>query len=193
MQPRFGFVILPYKDGHTKFFGSFGRYVQELSTTISELFFNNNEYASQLRYKQDPRIDNTIDSIEYFDKKANIEPEVKGLSSQYFDEFSLGYQQSVSTDFRITIQGTFRTLRKAIDDVINPDGLSRTFGNPGFGLLSDFPKATREYKALVVTIEKYFGRNFNFLVSYVLSRNYGNYSGLYNGVHPIANSNPDFE
>ena len=192
LQPRIGFIILPFNDGHSKIFGSFGRYVQELSTTINDFFFNGNTYSSYILYPQDPRHDNSGGTIINYDK-TNINPEVKGLSSQYYDEFSLGYQQSIFTDYRLTIQGIYRILRRAIDDVLNDDGQTTTFGNPGFDLLSDFPKATREYKALAVTVDRYFGKNFNFLASYVLSRNYGNYSGLYNSSFPIANSNSDFQ
>ena len=192
IQPRIGFVLLPFNDEHSKIFGSFGRYVQELSTTINAFFFNGNTYSSYILYPHDPRFDNSGGTtINY--AKTNIHPEVEGLSSQYYDEFSLGYQQSIFSDYRITIQGIYRILRRAIDDVLNDDGQTSTFGNPGYGLLSDYPKATREYKALAITIDRIIGQNFNFIASYVLSRNYGNYSGLYNSAFPIANSNSDFQ
>ena len=192
VQPRIGFIILPFNNTQSKIFSSFGRYVQELSTTIPEFYSNANTYASQVLYPHDPRIDTSGGITTYYDK-ANIEPEIPGLSSQYFDEFSLGYQQSFGNNNRITVQGTYRMLQKAIDDVYNPDGLTMTFGNPGFGTLSNYPKATRDYKAIAITIEKYLGTNFGFLVSYVLSRNYGNYSGLYGNSFPIANKNSDFD
>ncbi len=192
LQPRIGFILLPFNDAHGKIFGSFGRYVQELSTTINAFFFNGNTYSSYTLYPNDPRVDKSGGIVLNYDK-TNIHPEVKGLSSQYFDEFSLGYQQSVLSGYRITVQGLFRILRRAIDDVLNDDGQTNTFGNPGFGLLSDYPRATREYKALAITIDRNIGKNFNFIASYVLSRNYGNYSGLYNSAFPIANSNSDFQ
>jgi hypothetical protein len=59
--------------------------------------------------------------------------------------------------------------------------------------MSAYPKARREYTALEVTTEKFGGRNFNFFVSYVLSRNYGNYTGLgdYGFAGPNAGSQFD--
>ena len=41
------------------------------------------------------------------------------------------------------------------------------------------PRARRTYTAMVVTVEKPAGGRFDFLGSYVLSRSWGNYSGLY--------------
>ncbi|HEX9739184.1 MAG TPA: TonB-dependent receptor, partial [Ignavibacteriaceae bacterium] len=52
-------------------------------------------------------------------------------------------------------------------------------GNPGRGILSDFPRPERNYKALIFIIEKHYDEHFNFQASYVLSKDYGNYEGLF--------------
>jgi hypothetical protein len=41
------------------------------------------------------------------------------------------------------------------------------------------PDPERKYTALGITLEKHRGKNLNFLASYVLSRTYGNYTGLF--------------
>jgi len=53
----------------------------------------------------------------------------------------------------------------------------------------------REYAGLVLTAERAGGEHFNFLVSYVLSRSEGNYSGLFNQDFgwPQPNWNGDFD
>jgi hypothetical protein len=45
--------------------------------------------------------------------------------------------------------------------------------------LSFLPKPKREYRALEVTVERMGADRLNFLASYVLSRSYGNYTGLF--------------
>ena len=49
----------------------------------------------------------------------------------------------------------------------------------GAANLAFLPRARRTYTALAFTVEQPVGRRFDFLASYVLSRSYGNYAGLY--------------
>lgn len=177
-QPRVGFIFLPFDDGSGKIFGSFGRFTQELSTFLSASFHNDKGYVYRIIYDHDPRI-NPSGGDTVFNPVFSIEPEIIGLKGQYFDEFNLGYEQLIGKDFKIGVQGIYRTLREAIDDVWIESENRFTFGNPGRGFLSDFPKPQRDYTALIITLEHQLGDNFHFLASYVLSRNYGNYAGLY--------------
>lgn len=67
------------------------------------------------------------------------------------------------------------------DSWVEPLPLSeRILGNPGFGELDGYPRAKREYTALELTAEKSFGGVLRLLGSYVLSRTYGNYGGVFN-------------
>ncbi len=61
-------------------------------------------------------------------------------------------------------------------------------GNPGKGDLDFLPEFTRDYTALELTFQKPRGK-FNFLASYILSRNYGNYPGVFDSdiIYPEAN------
>ncbi len=93
---------------------------------------------------------------------------------------------------KLGLRGVARSLRWVIDDApIGPDGQVISdvaiapsgpymFGNPGRGAMASRPKATREYRALEVTLERTAAGPFSFLLSYVLSSNLGNYAGLYN-------------
>ena len=56
-------------------------------------------------------------------------------------------------------------------------------------VLSSYPRAQRDYTALVFTVQGHSGDRFNFLASYVLSRNYGNYPGLYDSYNHWVSPN----
>jgi len=127
-----------------------------------------------------------------------MQPEVKGLQGQYYDEFSLGYERLIWDNYKLSAQGLYRTLRQAIDDAYVVSQQTFRLGNPGEYPLQDRPEATRDYAALILSIERRGDKHFNFLASYVLSRDYGNYEGLfdasYHGGFPNVNQafdNPD--
>jgi hypothetical protein len=117
------------------------------------------------------------------------------LHGQYFDEFSLDYERLIGWNLRIGIQGLYRTLGEAVDDVWLVDENRYQYGNPGRGLLSDWPRAQRDYTALIISIQRTNDKYFNFLVSYVLSRDYGNYEGLFDSFnhHGQPNINWTFD
>lgn len=103
----------------------------------------------------------------------------KDLSGQHYDEVTLGYERQLQEDFKLGVHGVYRTIREIIQDAPDPTTGIILPGNPGRGVLHFLPKPKREYTALEITLEKIRGKNFNFMTSYVLSRNYGNFTGLY--------------
>ena len=192
LQPHIGFVFLPDENGTNRIFGSFGRFTQELALSSSVNYFSGNGYDYQIKFDHDPRLDNTGgDTTQNF---KHIIPEVKDLQAQYYDEFSLGYERVIGWSVKASVQGVYRTLRQAIDDAYLADG-NPQLGNPGRGILSEWPKPQRDYSALILTIERSGDEHFNFLTSYVLSRDYGNYEGLFNafGHSPFPNGNYSFD
>lgn len=91
------------------------------------------------------------------------------------------------------VRGIYRTLREVIDDGLDPSG-NFVVGNPGRGALSYLGSPKRDYTALEITVEKLGGEPFNFLASYVLSRNYGNYTGVYSTELQVAgNGGPQYD
>lgn len=176
--PRVGFTFLPGNDGSHKIFGSFGRFSQELGLFLSTSYHSDQAYDYAIDYAQDPRV-SRAGADTSFNNQHIIYPEVAGLRGQYFDEFSLGYERTLAGNLRASVQGLYRTLREAIEDAfVLSEGRFR-YGNPGRGLLADYPRPQREYKALIIIIEQHDDEHFNFLASYVLSRDYGNYEGLF--------------
>jgi len=104
------------------------------------------------------------------------------LRAQFFDEFSLGYQHAIGENFLASIQGVYRTLREAIAGVYNQ----------GEGVAAGYPRPKRNYSALIISIENQKGENLNFLASYVLSREYGNYSGVFDAFYHTTEPNWNF-
>jgi hypothetical protein len=62
-------------------------------------------------------------------------------------------------------------------------------------VLSAYPHPKRDYTAFEVPLEKSWGSTFSLRVSYVLSRNYGNYYGFsyQEGGGFIPNAGPQFD
>ncbi len=93
------------------------------------------------------------------------------------------------------MQGLYRTLGQAIEDAFILSRFGWGFGNPGKYPLQDRPEAQRDYAALILSIERRGHKYFNFLASYVLSRDYGNYEGLFDAFYhsSFPNLNMSFD
>ena len=176
-QPRVGFVYQPGLLGTQRVFGSFGRFYEQLPLAIASLRYTNSTLLLMF-YDHDPRIDPS--GANTADYSNRIIPWLRDLEGQYFDEFNLGYERTFGRAFRLGLRGTYRTLRQVIDDTFLPDSGRFVVGNPGRGLLSGLPKAKRDYQAFEITAERSGPGPLTLLASYVLSRNYGNYAGLFN-------------
>ena len=187
LQPRVGFTFIPSEDGSQKIFGSFGRFTQELGLYSSVDYYNSDRYNFQIYFNHNPFVDNTGGDTVY--KSNKIHAEVSGLTASYLDEFSLGYQRLFGKNLSVSIQGVYRILRETIDDAYATSLGIYILGNPGKGILSDYPKPYRKYSALIFTVEHRLDEHLNFLASYILSRNYGNYDGLYDPYNRFGNVN----
>lgn len=174
-QPRIGFTYQIGKIGTQMIFGSFGRYYELIPTSFAVQIF-----ASYLELKSlfdhNPLEDPEGGII--FDQSKGISSEVNDLHGQYVDEIQLGYKRLIGKEFRCSISGIYRNLGQVVEDRMDSIEIY-VFGNPGQGDMEKWPKFTRKYTALELTFEK-FGKRSNLLASYVLSRNHGNYPGLYN-------------
>jgi hypothetical protein len=66
-----------------------------------------------------------------------------------------------------------------LEDGYDPVTFESIFGNPGRGDFSAFPEVKREYTAMELSLQQRAGERLNLLASYVLSRSYGNYPGMF--------------
>ena len=193
LQPRVGLIFIPDENGFNKIYGSYGRFSQELSLSPMVGLFSDQGYWYSTLYKQDPRID-TSGGVTV-GGQFEIQPEVEDLRGQFYDEFSLGYERIIWNNFKVSVQGLYRTLGEALDDGYSLARNEFSFGNPGKYPLIDNPEPMRDYAALIISVERRGDEHFNFLASYVLSRDYGNYEGLYDAFYHsgFPNSNYSFD
>ena len=194
-QPRLGIVFMPGGDGSSKLFASAGRYEEDFMEYASTLYYIDGAYQVMTHFNHDPRV-NPAGGDTIMNAVTVVPPGVQDLYGQYYDEVTLGYEQLLAQDLKVTLKGTYRTLKQAIDDAEDPPGSGQFFlANPGEGTLSNYPHPRRDYSAFEVSVEKSWGSTFNLLASYVLSRNYGNWLGLYyqeSGV-AVPNAGPQFD
>ena len=74
---------------------------------------------------------------------------------------------------------THRYMNSVIEDMSRDGGNSRFMGNPGEGFAQEFPRATRNYDAVTVFLNRTFTDGWLAQASYTWSRLTGNYSGLF--------------
>jgi hypothetical protein len=179
IQPRVGIVFMPAGDETRKIFASAGRYQEDVMAYASTMYYIDGAYQRITRFNHDPRLDPT-GGVTTMNAVATLPPEPEDLYGQYYDEVALGYEQLLARDLKIGVKGTYRTMRQAIDDAEAPPGTDQFFlANPGEGVLGEYPHPKREYSALELSLEKSWGSAFSVLASYVLSRTYGNWLGMY--------------
>jgi hypothetical protein len=86
-------------------------------------------------------------------------------------------------------------MNSVIEDMSRDDGNTYFLGNPGEGFAQEFPKATRNYDAVTVFLNRTFGDGWLAQGSYTYSKLVGNYAGLFrpeNG-QLDPNINSDFD
>jgi hypothetical protein len=185
IQPRIGAVFQPGRLGSQKIFASYGRFYEQVPTFAGT--FLSPFYQIQVFYEGSP---NPITNypVQGDTLFANTDFPADDLRGQHFDEFILGYERRVGRRWKVGLGGIHRELREAIEDAfVGPGQLQR--GNPGRGPLDFLPDPIRRYSALELTLERVFDGRYHVAAAYVLSRNYGNYTGVYNTDANVANPN----
>jgi hypothetical protein len=189
-QPRVGIIFQPGQIGTQKIFASYARFYEEVPLTFISHYGAENPVI-EIDYNHNPLVDPSGgDTIKYF---GTILPEIPDFKGQYFDEILIGYESEVLKNFKLTLKGTYRYLPQVVEDGYDFNTGNFVVGNPGTSNLNFLPKLYRIYKSFEITFENLHNANFYFMVSYVLSRNYGNYSGLFSdgAVQPNTSSLPD--
>ena len=107
---------------------------------------------------------------------GNTQPVNTGLKPSKVDEFSLALQQQIGNTMAVGIRGIYRHWSGLIDDArfINADGVKIT---TPVNFDSDVLK--RRYKGIELSFEKRFGKNWQLLANYTLSRATGNHESVF--------------
>jgi hypothetical protein len=117
-QPRLGVTYQPGHLGSQKIFASFGRFYQDITTAPLFWYYNTGSSYFSADYDHDPRLDTSgADTIGV--TGGRIQPSITGLQGQYFDEFALGYERMIGTQFRFAVRGMRRMLRQGLEDGID--------------------------------------------------------------------------
>ena len=187
-QPRGGFSWQLGRASNQRLFGSYGRFYQTLPTNIPVLWFVD-YIAVYSYYSTDPRVPGTTpyDVINGSTLESDYTKQIPGLHAENFDEFTLGYERLLGPETKLTVRGMRRDLRSSFEWGVD---LSRAniwvLGTPGQGDFNFLPAPKREYTALELAAEGTW-RRMRHRTSYVLSRTWGNYPGLYNSDQGYGN------
>jgi len=177
--PRIGIVYDPTKEGRSKIYAHYGRYYESVPMDLVNRAFGGEGVAVSYTDPTDPNCPNGHCVYSVSGDRLRIQPNLKG---SYNNEVVFGGQYQRWTDFVVGASLIYRWLGSAIEDTGGmlfpsdptqlPSGAT-TLANP-----SD-PKPVRTYKAIQLTANKRFARNWFFAGSYTYSRTEGNYAGLY--------------
>ena len=174
--PRVGLVITPGPGGREKFFVSAGRFYEQVPIDGLPVFYGAGSFT-YTKYTHDPRVDST-GGISLLNQPIGDISRTPGLKGEYYDEATVGYERQLRGGLRLGARLINRALQNVIEDSYEQDG-TYVVGNPGFGTLAAYPLPDHTYRALELTLEHAGGARGDFRLSYVLSRNSGNYTGLY--------------
>lgn len=195
--PRAGIVYDPTQDGRAKLFGNFARYYETVPLLMLDRYLTGEPLVYAYR---DPSLCNPLDPAQQkgacLDPAAElpygsapntrygvasagstpVDPKIKAPSS---DELVVGGDYEIVPDGRLGLSYTKRWLNRTIEDMSRDEAQTYFFGNPGYGIAKDFPKAERRYDAITLQFIKAFSRGFLAQASYTLSWLRGNYGGLF--------------
>ncbi len=213
--PRVGLIYDPTQTGRSKIYANYARYYESVPLNLMDRAGSSEPTITSVRSKAvcDPRIveqqrstciddanRRVVGGVESPDTKwiitgAGKTPVIKGLSPQSSDELVFGGEYDIVKNGRLGVFYTKRWMNGVIEDVSRDEAQTYFIGNPGKGLLSDFPKPERNYDGFTVFFTKNLADDWLAQLSYTVSYLRGNYAGLYRPETQQLdpNSNSDFD
>jgi outer membrane receptor protein involved in Fe transport len=192
--PRIGVVWDPTQQGRSKIYANYGRYYENIPLDAANRSLSAETQIRAL-HACDPMAGHAscdanlrsagplgggLVSSSWLNTGAPyptpVDPNLKSPST---DEVVAGAEYELLANARIGASYTYRNLVRTVEDMSTTGGLTYFLGNPGEGIGSTFPKATRTYNAVTVFFNKTFADLWLAQVSYTWSRLYGNYDGLF--------------
>ena len=191
--PRLGVVFQPGELGSQRLFASAGRFYEQVKP-LSLIFWNATGSLRVRQFPQNPLVDSS-NGVVLADLGFTDVPLTPDVIGQHYDQVAVGYERRLGTEFKVGVQGTYRALRWAVEDGVPPGDSVYQMGNPGRGPLATMPRARQRYTALELSLERSTPGPLYLLASYVLSRNVGNYTGLFatDYLQPAPNSGPQYD
>ena len=206
--PRLGFTWDVAHNGKSKLYGFAGYYYERIPNDMAIRALTD-EYFTFEYFNDAALTTPASISFAYGLHPTQITggPNGGSLKGSYNEEYLLGFQYEVRPNLNLGVRAIYRTLGRAIEDIsldggmtyiiTNPDAWSNVYQwlprtedyywdpvsgtwqpNQVYGWYN-FPKPTRIYRALEITLDKRFSNHWQLSGSYVLSRLEGNYEGLF--------------
>ena len=202
ISPRVGFAFDLFGDGTSKLFGSYGRFYEMVPLSITtafggmslNMYFYPINLGDPLTFIPDKSQAFYVWTLGNTKEFPDPDRDDKGLDPQYVEEFIVGFEKQIATDFSLSIRGVWKRLGQALEDGSFDGGATFFLFNPGKHFVEGeinpdtgepreiyvdaFPEAKRDYKALEIMLLKKFSHNHMFTLSYTYSRLRGNHPGL---------------
>ena len=192
--PRLGIVWDPGNDGHSKVFGSWGRYYEQIPMDLVIRSFSLERQARIFNY--DPLSTTPNPAAESdFDAESQIlggytEPADPNLKNQYVEEIILGYEREVAPDVSVGAKAIWREYGRVIEDFLCIDDGTYCIGNPTEGFMKEVytydysrtitaPEAKRDFQGVQIDVQKRLSDNWQLMASYLWSELEGNFDGNY--------------
>jgi carboxypeptidase family protein len=177
VQPRLGLVYQPGRIGTQRIYASYGRVANQIA--LWGVIVNGFGAETLFVFPQDPQVDTTGGSTVYAIPTSGGFPADGTLRGETADEWAIGYDRQLNSRLKFSARAVRRAHRDAVQVGRDTLGL-QLWGNLGRGALAHFQRPRRAYHALEFTLERTPAERSPWLrLSYVLSRTYGNYPGLY--------------
>ena len=203
--PRLGAAYDVRGDGKFKIYGSWGRYYDWTKYELPRGSYGGDVWQiyyraldtldlGSLNLSNMPGADLWVPGSTFRDRRVpnfdSTDPDIKPM---YQDSTSIGTEYQIGSDMVFGTHYVHNNLGRTIEDIGAVDAQGNEtyiIGNPGEGLaefqfpsgLTPFgqpvPRPKRQYDALEFTLSKRYSNNYFWSASYVVSRLYGNYSGI---------------
>lgn len=198
--PRIGAIYDFTQQGRSKIFANFARYYQSIPLNIADRALSGENQV--LVYRNvgngcDPTVPGgpegytanctSYQTVDFGESPSHFAlatgqgrtPIDPNLQAQAKDEIVAGGEYEIIPDLRIGATYTKSWMVNVIEDMSNDEANTYFIGNPGSGIASNFPKATRDYDAVTVMATKVFSDGWMGQASYTWSSLRGNWAGFF--------------
>jgi outer membrane receptor protein involved in Fe transport len=204
--PRIGVTWDPTASGRAKIYANYGRYFAKVPNDLAARALSADAAVTRADYfdadltRPVPEDVLAADTTQHFLQAglsaSEFDPESK---STYSDEYLVGAEYEVLSDFSVGINYTHRNFGRVLEDVgtvpltaffLFPDQAGNSveyfITNPDRNTPVDFPelgaffeKAIHDYDAVTLTAEKRFGNRWGLQSSYRWARLWGTFEGFF--------------
>jgi hypothetical protein len=184
--PRLGVIWDWAGKGKDKVYLSLSRYYEQVPMDLNIRSFSSESNATIYNYSANPAnlTPNAAAGTSGI-VGSYIEPVDPDLKGQYSDEFVLGVETTVASNYVLGAKYIRRYIGRAVEDALDPTSPTGDYFimNPGFSQTGrQYVRAYRDYKGIEASVQKKFSDHYTWQASYLWSKLDGNYEGAYQGV-----------